>query len=303
MKVAVVWSAVAAARSVMLLVVVQPGGGRGVPQSEVMEVLVLVKAAPVMTSELEETMCVAGVRIDGGRNEWVRLHPVPFRDLADETRFAKYQRITVRCIRHKTDRRPETWTPIQGSIVVGEAISSAKGWERRRPYIEPLGEMTTCELVARNRENGSGLGVPSLAVVRPVEPPALLVDQRDVDQLKQWRDRAEASVSSPSLFDDPISPKPPFEVVPWRFRYRYRCAAPSCGGHNQTIVDWEAVSLWRHVRQQVNWEDAMRTKFERQLWTDKDSVLFVGNMEQYPWNFLVLGIFWPPSEPTQRTLL
>lgn len=39
---------------------------------EVAEVLVLVKAAPVLTRNLEETMCVAGVRIDGGRCEWIR---------------------------------------------------------------------------------------------------------------------------------------------------------------------------------------------------------------------------------------
>ena len=81
-----------------------------------MEVLVLVKAAPVMTSSLDETMCVAGVRIDGGRNEWVRLHPVPFRDLTDTSRFVKYQRIEVTCIRHNTDRRPETWTPLSVSM-------------------------------------------------------------------------------------------------------------------------------------------------------------------------------------------
>lgn len=270
---------------------------------EDMEVLVLVKAAPVMTSELEETMCVAGVRIDGGRNEWVRLHPVPFRDMADDSRFAKYQRISVRCIRRKTDRRPETWAPIHGSIVVGEAVKPVRGWERRRRYIEPLGEVTTCELIAQNRTHGSGPGIPSLAVVRPVEPPELLVDARDAEQLRQWRQRADAAAASPSLFDDPTAKRPPFEVVPWRFRYSYRCPAAGCPGHKQTIVDWEAVSLWRHVRHRPDWEEAMRTKFERQMWTGKDSALFIGNMEQHPWNFLVLGVFWPPAGSTQGTLL
>ncbi len=46
-------------------------------------VIVLVKAAPVLTQHLDETMCVAGVRIDGGPPQWVRLHPVPFRDLGE----------------------------------------------------------------------------------------------------------------------------------------------------------------------------------------------------------------------------
>lgn len=271
------------------------------PQTEDMEVLVLVKAAPVMTSGLDETMCVAGVRIDGGRNEWVRLHPVPFRDLTDTSRFVKYQRIGVRCVPHRTDRRPETWTPIHGSILLREKISSRSQWASRRPFVETLGEMTMCDLVALNQK-GSGPGVPSLAVVRPVEPPKLVMDRREEGQLKRWQAWADAALASPSLFDDPDKPKLPFEVVPWRFRYHYRCASPSCPGHKQTIVDWEVVALWRNVRRMDGWEEAIRKKFEDELWTGRDSVLFVGNMEQYPNSFLVLGVFWPPSGEVQGVL-
>ena len=57
---------------------------------EQMKVVVLVKAAPVLTRQLEETMCVAGVRIDKGDPRWIRLHPVPFRDLDDDSKFVKY---------------------------------------------------------------------------------------------------------------------------------------------------------------------------------------------------------------------
>jgi hypothetical protein len=266
-----------------------------------MEVLVLVKAAPVITRSLDETMCVAGVRVDGGRNEWVRLHPVPFRDLTDTSRFVKYQRIEVRCIPHNTDRRPETWTPIHGSIVPHEMITSRNQWAGRRPFIEPLGEMTMCDLVDRNKK-GSGPGVPSLAIVRPAEPPALVIDRRKEEQLKRWRAWADAALATPSLFDDPEHKKPPFEVVPWRFSYSYRCAAAGCNGHEQTIVDWEVVSLWRNVRRRDDWREAVRKKFENDLWTGRDSVLFVGNMEQYPNSFLVLGVFWPPTGGVQGSL-
>jgi hypothetical protein len=268
------------------------------PDPLTIDVLVLVKAAPVMTSALEETMCVAGVRTDGGRRDWVRLHPVPFRDLADDEAFSKYQSVGVSVIRPRSDRRPETWTPIHGSIRPGGTIGPQYGWAARRPFVEALGEQTMCELIQQNRA-GSGPGVPSLGVVRPVEPPTLEITQRDEEQLSTWRSRAAAAVSSPSLFDDPTEQKVPFEVVPWRFRYCYRCAAPGCRGHEQTIVDWEVVSLWRNVRRRSGWRDAMRHKFERQMWTNRDTVLFVGNMEQHPWNFLVLGVFWPPAGDVQ----
>ncbi len=137
-----------------------------VPDAQTIKVLVLVKAAPVMTEDLDETMCVAGVHLDGDGREWARLHPVPFRDMADESKFVKYQVVTVRVIPHRTDRRPETWTPLHSTILPGETINPANRWAARRPFVDALGERTMCELVERNRA-GSGPGVPSLAVVRP----------------------------------------------------------------------------------------------------------------------------------------
>lgn len=272
------------------------------PPEQVLSAMILVKAAPVLTSQLRETMCVAAMTLEE-KPEWIRLHPVPFRDLADESRFRKYQEITARAIRPSTDRRPESWTPIEGTIVLGQTIGTEHAWSTRRQRVDALGEHTMCDLIQRNR-SGSGPDTPSLAVVRTVEPPELLIDQRDAEQLETWRRRADAIAAQPSLFDDPESSRPEFEVIPWRFRYSYRCLATGCRGHKQTIVDWEAGALWRHVRQRLNWQDLMRHKFVDELWSpDKDSVLFVGNMEQKPWNFLVLGVFWPPSQGLQPSLL
>ncbi|HPG14404.1 MAG TPA: hypothetical protein PK434_06950 [Microthrixaceae bacterium] len=269
---------------------------------EQLRVMVLVKAAPVLTAHLDETMCVAAMTIDDAPR-WIRLHPVPFRDMEDESRFKKYQEVTAKVIRPKSDRRPESWTPIQGSMVPGEVLGTDHGWARRRERVESLGEVTMCDLVAANR-TGSGPGTPSLGVVRPVEPPELDITTRDKEQLDKWRSRAEAVAARPSLFDDPSSAKPPFEVVPWRFRYRYRCASPSCNGHAQTIVDWEVNALWRKVRGRPDWENLMRQKFVDQLWADsRNTVLFVGNQEQRPQSFLILGIFWPPDVAFQPSLL
>jgi len=267
-----------------------------------LSVMVLVKAAPVLTSQLQETMCVAAMTL-GSEPGWIRLHPVPFRDLADDSRFQKYQEITVRAIRPTADRRPESWKPIEGSIRLGQTIGTEHAWSTRRQRVASLGEPTMCDLIARNR-SGSGPDTPSLAVVRTAEAPELLIDERDAEQLRRWRERADAIAAQPSLFDDPDTTKPDFEVIRWRFRYSYSCLAPSCNGHQQTIVDWEAVALWRHVRHHPEWRDLMRRKFVDELWApERDSVLFVGNMEQRPWNFLVLGVFWPPAQGLQQSLL
>jgi hypothetical protein len=246
-------------------------------------------------------MCVAGVRTDGDTRQWIRLHPVPFRDLDHDSRFAKYQTVSVDVIRPRTDRRPESWRPIHGSIVPGDSLSTRQGWAQRRQLVEGLGEAKMCELVERNR-SGSGPGTPSLAVVRPVEPPTLRISQRDAGQLEDWRRRAAAAASTMSLFDDPDARRPDFEVVPWRFQYDFRCSAQRCTGHTQTIVDWEALALWRHIRHGPDWREQMRVKFEETLWRGRDSVLFVGNQEQHPTSFLVLGVFWPPVGPAQGAL-
>lgn len=267
-----------------------------------LRLMVLVKAAPVLTSELKETMCVAGMGLDAGPS-WIRLHPVPFRDLDDETKFRKYQEITVGAVRPRSDRRPESWTPIEVAIEPGETLGTKHGWALRRDRVARLGERTMCELIELNR-SGSGPNTPSLAVVRALEAPELIIDQRDREQLDRWNNRAEAVGMQPSLFDVPQHSKPNFEVVPWRFRYAYRCLSTGCRGHRQTIVDWEAVALWRNIRHRSNWTEIMREKFVGQLWNaDRDAALFVGNMEQRPWNFLVLGVFWPPRQSLQQSLL
>jgi hypothetical protein len=269
--------------------------------AERVKALVLVKASPVLTRNLEETMCVAGARLDAGGPAWVRLHPVPFRDLDNDQTFAKYQAVDVEVIRSRTDRRPESWRPIRASIAPGESLGTDHGWAQRCAVVESLGEANMCDLVEANRA-GSGPGVPSLAVARPAEPPTLEITRRDEAQVEDWRRRAAAARSVVSLFDNPDARKPEFEVVPWRFQYAYRCGSRACNGHEQTIVDWEALALWRHVRHRADWQEQMRVKFEETLWQGRDSRLFVGNQEQRPWGFLVLGVFWPPAGVAQGIL-
>ncbi len=63
------------------------------------------------------------------------------------------------------------------------------------------------------------------------------------------------------------------------------------------------MSLWRRVRQREDWQEALRDKFERQMWAARDAVLFLGNQEEHPSSFLVLGVFWPQAGPSQPVLL
>ena len=268
---------------------------------QTLEVMILVKAAPVLTTDLEEAMCIAAMTT-GPDLQRVRLYPVPFRDLADEEHFRKYQTMIVGVKASRRDRRPESWLPIRGSIRTGKTLGTRHGWSARKERIRLLGDQSMCDLNATN-QRGSGPGVPSLGVVRPVTVPKLKITPLDETTLKERMERAEASANQPSLFDDATTPRAPLEVVPWRFRGLYNCHTEGCTGHAQTIVDWEIVVLGRRVRHLPDWQDRIRRKYVNEMWgPDRDPVLFVGNQEQHPGSFLVLGVFWPPTGESQMPL-
>ncbi len=74
--------------------------------------LVTVKAYPTVSQQHGEAVCVAGIRLDVEPHAWVRLFPVPYRDLAGDQQFRKWQVIDLEAQRAATDRRPESFTPI-----------------------------------------------------------------------------------------------------------------------------------------------------------------------------------------------
>jgi hypothetical protein len=60
-----------------------------------MRILITVKAAPNPSERYGETVCVAGLRLDLGHAGWVRLYPINFRDLESDSKFRKYDVVSV----------------------------------------------------------------------------------------------------------------------------------------------------------------------------------------------------------------
>lgn len=58
------------------------------------KVLITVKAYPNPSTKYGETVCCAGIDIDTGK--WIRLYPIPFRDLDSAKQFSKYTIIEIR---------------------------------------------------------------------------------------------------------------------------------------------------------------------------------------------------------------
>ena len=137
------------------------------------EVLVTVKAYPSISTKYGEAICVAGVRLDSAKLQWVRLFPVPFRDLPLSKQFGKYEIITLRACRHSTDRRAETWRPDVEPIERGPMLPAGGAWLARRPHLEPLIGPTMCDLHPGRKGGGAG---PSLGLVRPARIRSIRVE-------------------------------------------------------------------------------------------------------------------------------
>lgn len=91
---------------------------------ETKQILVTVKAYPNPSRKYEETVCVAG--IDLKSNQWMRLYPIPFRDLDNDKKFKKYSIIELKAEKAPADTRPESYKVDSGSIKILDHYDTTK---------------------------------------------------------------------------------------------------------------------------------------------------------------------------------
>ncbi|MEU2174634.1 hypothetical protein ABZ552_10475 [Nocardia sp. NPDC019219] len=72
--------------------------------------MITVKTYPNPSDTYGETVCVAGVRLDRERPEWIRLYPVKFRNEDFDKQFKKYEVLRLNgTYRQPNDNRPESF--------------------------------------------------------------------------------------------------------------------------------------------------------------------------------------------------
>lgn len=256
-----------------------------------MRVLVTVKAYPQPSQRYGETVCVAGVRVDAPQPSWVRLYPVAFRDLPYAARFSKYQLVDLRAGVTSQDQRPESRRPNLDSLELGEVVDTKRKWQRRWQHLAPLaGATSACELLAQQGRATA----PSLGLVKPIVDELLV--EKNAEFAADKKALAEMA-AAPDLFGSPE--RSPLEAAPFKLKYRYRCESEKCGGHTQSIIDWEAgesARNWREGYSESGLADALRSKWLEQMCaTDRDTYFYLGNQAAHRRSFLVLGLFWPPA--------
>lgn len=259
-----------------------------------------VKASPQPSAKYGDTVCVAGIRVDGGRCEWIRLYPLPFRWMGVEQQFRKFDLIEVEVRRETKDTRPESFRPDIDTIKV---VGRLDGWNERQSIMGKVARTTTCELsaAASGHHDAPSLGMVTVASL----------DGVDVEPFTGWSDAQKERIASAAqlsplaLFQDDT--RTPSELRAPRFvvRYKYHCTTAACAGHVGQVLDWELTALQnRHLRDADEVvRAAIEQRFRDQMFAaGKLTSFFMGNFEdaRKRGSFSVLGIYYPPEGVATR---
>jgi hypothetical protein len=264
--------------------------------SSVIKVLVLCKTYPSPSATYSETSCVAGLTEQG---RFIRLFPVPFRLVADEHQFKKWQWIEVRVEKARADHRPESHRVFVDTLqVLDEPLEAGKkGWPMRMALLHPAPQFHSYVAMEQARQQ---TGV-TLALLRPrriarLEIKRLKAASWSADELAKllrWQQQD-------SLFDEEGAGKDVRLLEKLPFDAYYHCEFEE-NGQVQTqrikLVDWEVGALYRNLRRQhgaAGWETPFRQKYEQEL-PARDLLLLMGTVHRFPSQWLGVSVFAPPK--------
>lgn len=264
------------------------------------KVLVLVKTMPQLSAQYNDTVCVAGLALDPLR--WVRLYPVPFRYLAVENQFTKYALIKVKVRLSDGDPRFESLKIDATSIRVEDELDSRDGWKLRARYVEPVGEVSLCQLRRNIDDDDNG---PSLGLVRPQCGSVKLQlettsPETDKQAMKRRRILIRQELDLGGAFVDQglIKLAKPPRLSGW---FCFTCEGePECTGHRLGFIDWEFAAL-QYNKKSLDIEglkNLLVAKFETNPTAQgKDLRFFVGNLhDKVKRNaFQILGLYYPST--------
>lgn len=261
-------------------------------------VLILCKTYPSPSEKYVETSCVAGVRPDGSL---IRLYPVPFRLIAADKQFKKWQWVDAKIEKARKDHRPESHQiKIDTLRCELDPLSASNGWRARWQAIVRTPIAKSFDQIESERVRSG----QSLALLRPAKLVAL-----DIEDVKSttWTDdevsKLAAEQKQASLFDDDQADVRTLRKLPFSFYYRYECELED--GTTQIfkhkLVDWEVGALYWNCSQKygINWEEKFRSK----MWDfmiSRDIIFMMGNIHRFPSQWLIVSIIYPPRENHER---
>lgn len=252
---------------------------------ETKTVLVTVKAYPNPSRKYTETVCCAGIDID--TKKWIRLYPIPYRDLDESQKFKKYNIIKVRCEKAQNDPRIESYRVNSDSIQIIDHLDTKKKWQLRKELVLPMPSDSFCQILADTQQH------KSLGLFKPSE-----VGFHWKKSNKENQRKRQACYAQLTFFD---KKKEAIEKIPFDFYYSFKCNnCCDCPRYKLPIIDWELGQTYRswrykYKKQEVLLEQIKHKWFDKLCGPDRDVYFYVGNMRYPPRQFMILGVFYPPK--------
>ena len=233
-------------------------------------VTILVKALPQPSKKYGETVCCAGVTPEG---HWKRLYPIRYRHLAGDAAFKRWDNVRFRYRPPVHDRRAESCSVEENSIVVTNSMPSR---ERAR-HFEPLILSSVAEATRRGQ---------SLALIRPRDT-RFFYKAKSVAELAEEREAYSRAARQGLLLDKELEA---LEPTPYEFKFHFEDEeAP----HTYANGDWEAHAMYyndlrrgKSMDQVLEWMDHV---FNVE-YPSKGMVFAVGNQAKRPHVWQLLGV-------------
>ena len=248
-------------------------------------VLVTVRTYPVPARSGIEVSCTAGITSEG---EWIRLFPIPYRFLAQDQRFKKYQWIDVDVTKATSDIRPESYHVNPDSIRIVDP-KPLVSWLSKRQYLAAL-QAPSMEYLIKARDEHKH---PTLGIFKPKEILKLEIQQ---EKEPDWTATQLAKLRQFPMFG--TLPRSELVKIPYRWVYHYICDDLECSTpHKMSCTDWEmGVSYLRwKVKYGGNWESKFRETYKTYMKERYDTHFYVGTVHGHPNNWIIVGLFRPPK--------
>jgi hypothetical protein len=237
------------------------------PENRHEEVVILVKAIPHPSKRHGETVCCAGVTLDG---QWRRLFPVRFRHLNEK--FSRWDRLAYTWRQPTNDKRQESRHVYEDTFLISKAIPQRE----RATLLRGLERGSARDASARGE---------SLALVRPSGFEFFITPRSEKD-IQRERDAYAAAAMQSSLLDKDLAT---IEPLPFKFRARFRDEA---GSHDHQCEDWETSAAYWKLQKTGGHDYAINhlLKTYNDVYPTKGLALALGTMASRPQTWLLLGV-------------
>ena len=254
------------------------------------DLLILTKTYPTPSHQYRETTCVAALTQEG---ELRRLFPIPFRLLAGDDRFKRWEWVRMKLSRKTSDVRPESRKIEIDSIVRrGDFVDTSGDWTKRLELIEQHKISDPDALEERRKATGETLGF-----IEPVR--CISLEIAPVGN-PEWTAAEVEKLRAEGLFDTAEArARTLLRKLPVDFHYRYECE--TLHGRKEfrhKVTDWEFGALYWNCMNRHGpngWESAFRDKVERDFFSSRRMLFLLGTMRFHPHRWLLVGVVYPPK--------